>query len=122
MAQDQLGHGQWSRCDETIPMMEPDDLLAPFELSDPKHPVLVRGGIGNTALEEDKLENASPGSSHELTSDESSSQQSDTGSSEDTCIGVRRAFTDAHAYVLGRNHAHGHDELEHNQKRPNTAP
>ncbi|KAK7931184.1 hypothetical protein PG985_001896 [Apiospora marii] len=48
MAQDQLGHGHWSRCDETIPITQPDDLLAPFDLSDPKHPVLVREKLEKT--------------------------------------------------------------------------
>lgn len=112
MAQDQLGHGHWSRCDETIPITQPDDLLAPFDLSDPMHPVLVR----------DKPEDPSPDSSLGLTSDESSSKQSDTDSSRNTRIGVRRAFTDARVHAAGRKHSHGLDELDHHQKRPSTAP
>ncbi|KAK8047187.1 Cation diffusion facilitator family metal ion [Apiospora saccharicola] len=41
VAQDQLGHGEWRQCDENIPITRPDDLLAPFDITDPKHPVLA---------------------------------------------------------------------------------
>ncbi|KAK7999498.1 hypothetical protein PG990_012098 [Apiospora arundinis] len=42
VAQDQLGHGEWSHCDDRIPITRPDDLLAPFDITDLKHPVLAR--------------------------------------------------------------------------------
>ncbi|KAK8135908.1 hypothetical protein PG984_003848 [Apiospora sp. TS-2023a] len=42
VAQDQLGHGEWRQCDDNIPITRPDDLLAPFDITDPKHPVLAR--------------------------------------------------------------------------------
>ncbi|KAK8086641.1 hypothetical protein PG994_001615 [Apiospora phragmitis] len=103
VAQDELGHGHWSRCDETIPITQPDDLLAPLDLSDPKHPCwLVPLGQG-------------------LTPSEGSSKQSAESSSGHTYVEVRRACSDAHA--LDGNHSYGlEEELDDHQNRPNTAP
>lgn len=41
VAQDQLGHGEWINCDDRMPITQPDDLLAPFDITDPEHPVLA---------------------------------------------------------------------------------
>ncbi|KAK6829651.1 hypothetical protein PG987_010235 [Apiospora arundinis] len=66
VAQDQLGHGEWSRCDDRVPITRPDDLLAPFDIMDPKHPVLAR------ALEKAEAEDGPPGKpSHDLSDGQS---------------------------------------------------
>ncbi|KAK8132103.1 hypothetical protein PG999_000276 [Apiospora kogelbergensis] len=77
VAQDQLGHGNWSRCDETIPTTDLDDLLAPFDISDPKHPMLARSISATAALEENAPESTAQDSSGIQTPYESSLGQDD---------------------------------------------
>ncbi|KAK7926623.1 hypothetical protein PG985_003621 [Apiospora marii] len=48
LAQDQLGHGRWSRCNEHVPVTQPGDLLAPLDITDLTHPVLA---CANASLE-----------------------------------------------------------------------
>ncbi|KAK8075357.1 hypothetical protein PG997_010020 [Apiospora hydei] len=122
VAQDQLGHGHWTDCDERIPITRPDDLLAPLDISDPKHPMLARI-VDNTTSEEPKPETTSQHSASEQTSLESSVEHIDNGSAGGTSVGVRRAFSDAHSGALGGKRFHGLDaDLERCQTRPGTAP
>lgn len=67
VAQDQLGHGEWSRCDDRMPITRPGDLLAPFDITDPKHPVLARALEKTSPAEDGPLGK----SSHDLSDGQS---------------------------------------------------
>ncbi|KAK7985794.1 hypothetical protein PG996_004965 [Apiospora saccharicola] len=72
VAHDELGYGHWSRCDETIPITRTDDLLAPFDISDPSHPMLVHIDDNTTPTETSSEEASRHSSSDEETAQESS--------------------------------------------------
>lgn len=123
VAQDELGYGHWSSCDDTIPITRPDDLLAPFDISDPSHPMLVRK-LGDTAPGETSPESTRQSLSEEETAQESSLEYSDGEANLESSAGVRRAFTDAHVHALRGKYFQGrvNEELEKYQNRPGTAP
>ncbi|KAK8022290.1 hypothetical protein PG993_013057, partial [Apiospora rasikravindrae] len=115
VAQDQCGYGRWSHCDEEIPITQPDDMLAAFDISDPEHPILA------CAPEETSAEEKS--SHRGQTPQESSLEPSDEDSVRHTSSAVRRATADGHFQGPRNDHSPGVEEdLEGNQKRPSTAP
>ncbi|KAK8112236.1 uncharacterized protein PG998_008693 [Apiospora kogelbergensis] len=124
VGQEQLGYGNWVHCDERIPITQPgDDMLAPFDISDPKHPLLAR--ISDDPSEgETKPENiAQDSSSTEQSLPQESLGHSGGASPEDSTTEIRRAVTDAHAYVRRDNNTYTMDEdLDGYQRRPTTAP
>ncbi|KAK6860388.1 hypothetical protein PG995_004024 [Apiospora arundinis] len=130
VAHDQLGHGHWSRCDDTIPITRPDDRLAPFDISDPKHPMLARvvididDAVAAPEVEESKPENASiQDSSDAQTAQESSPEHEDEEVSPgSTGAGVRRALSDSHTQSMDSWSHDTADELRTYQYRPGTAP
>ncbi|KAK8057806.1 hypothetical protein PG996_011743 [Apiospora saccharicola] len=116
VAQDQCGYGRWSRCDEEIPITRPDDMLAPFDISDPEHPMLASAPEDATAEEKS--------SHHDQTPQESSLEPSDEeGSSRHTFSAVRRATADGHFQGPRSDHFPSADgDLEANSVRPSTGP
>ncbi|KAK7915223.1 cytochrome p450 protein [Apiospora marii] len=122
LAHDELGYGHWSRCDETIPITRVDDLLAPFDISDASHPMLVVK-LNETAPGVTEPENAINGLSEEEIAQESSLNSGDGGVLLETSAGVRRAFSDAHTHASRGKYFQGViEESEKYQTRPGTAP
>lgn len=122
VAQDHLGYGHWSHCDETIPVTRPGDLLAPLDIADPSHPMLVRK-LEDTASGVTIQETVSHGLSEQETVQENSLENGDGEAPCEASAGARRAFSDAHAHTLRSKALQGVDEeLEKYQKRPGTAP
>lgn len=120
VAQDQLGYGRWSHCDEELPT-RPDDMLAAFDISDPEHPMSASNN--KPATEETLPEEKSQGSSRDQTPQESSVEPSDQGSFLNTSFTVRQASADGHSHGSRSNRFPDIDEdLEGNQERPSTAP
>ncbi|KAK8122893.1 hypothetical protein PG984_011563 [Apiospora sp. TS-2023a] len=64
VAQDQLGYGHWTHCDDMVPVTEREDMLSPYDISDPTHPMLeARSHLGDTTSSEAlKLETTGQGS------------------------------------------------------------
>ncbi|KAK8848948.1 hypothetical protein PGQ11_015428 [Apiospora arundinis] len=123
VAQDELGYGHWSRCDETVPITEPDDLLAPFDISNASHPMLARK-LDDTAPGDTKSEHANNGLiSEEETIQKITLENSDAGVPLEPSDGVHRAFSDAHGHALRGKYFQGNDEeSKMYQNRPGTAP
>ncbi|KAK8128950.1 hypothetical protein PG984_010058 [Apiospora sp. TS-2023a] len=118
LAQEQLGHGYWSRCDERVPVTRPGDLLAPVDIADPTHPVLkCAPTVAKDAASEDAAASLErPGGSPDLGG-------GGEGASEHTCASVRRALSDAHAYPHKESRFDGGSrESQTYQDRPGTAP
>ncbi|KAK8096079.1 hypothetical protein PG999_014101 [Apiospora kogelbergensis] len=109
VAHDQLGYGHWSRCNEKIPITQSEDLLAPFDISDPEHPLLAARTADDSPAEDAKPE---PDSTIQGSSTE-----------QDIPNTIRRARTDARAHVRRENDSPALDQdLESRQPRPSTAP
>lgn len=122
LVHDQLGYGDWIRCDETIPVTNIDDRLAPFDVSDTSHPMLV-SKPDKTAPGDTKPESASHGLSEEDIAQEISLENDDDGVPLETSTGVRRAVSDAQPHALRGKYYQGDDEdLEKYRNRPSTAP
>ncbi|KAK8122765.1 hypothetical protein PG984_011435 [Apiospora sp. TS-2023a] len=95
MANDQLGHGHWMKCDERIPITQPGDILASLDISDPKHPMLAIGSsTGNTASEETKTETTGQKWSGKQTIHNTSAEHSDEGNVGDESAEERRESPD----------------------------
>lgn len=66
LAHEQLGYGDWAKCDSEMPVTESKGPLAVLDLHDPKHPrfatitplssTLSSGGINNSSLVEESAE------------------------------------------------------------------
>ncbi|KAK7953672.1 hypothetical protein PG996_014565 [Apiospora saccharicola] len=106
LLQDQLGHGNWDNCDETIPTTRPGDLLARFDISNPKHPLLAEKTPDN-----DGQEMASQTPPDQQTSQGSPSQPGYEVSLGRTSPGARQPLSDANSQPQGVQ-----------QERPRTAP
>lgn len=120
VAQDQCGYGRWSHCDEEIPITRPGDMLAAFDISNPKHPMLA-------ASNKDAAPEGTPSEEKSLPSDqtpqESSLEPSDEGSSRHMSFAVRPATADGCSQGPRSDQFPGIDEgPEGNQTRRNTAP
>ncbi|KAK8135942.1 hypothetical protein PG984_003882 [Apiospora sp. TS-2023a] len=96
MAQEQLGNGHWTNCDDTIPITQPEDMLGPFDISNPEHPILARTVEHNVA---DVAEEIKPGTTSQHSTDEQTSQESSfnhgDGHAGTSPVSVRRPITDA---------------------------
>ncbi|KAK7962064.1 uncharacterized protein PG986_002889 [Apiospora aurea] len=122
VAQDQLGHGRWGHCDESIPITQQGDLLAPFDVSDPSHPMLARDFDG-TSPEKEEPESTSQVSSDGRTSHRSSIEHDYDGSCGNTSAGARGVFLNVHTGALGGSWFHGLDgDLERCETRTETGP
>ncbi|KAK8108513.1 cytochrome p450 protein [Apiospora sp. TS-2023a] len=121
VAQDQSGYGRWSRCDELIPITRPGEMLAPFDISDPEHPMLA-ASRNNPAPEATAPEEKS--SQLDQTPQESPLEPSDEkGFSRSTSLAVRQAAADSNSQSPTSDCSPVVEEdLEGNQQRPSTAP
>ncbi|KAK8004809.1 hypothetical protein PG990_010846, partial [Apiospora arundinis] len=120
VAQEGSGHGQWSCCDETIPITRPDDLLAPFDISNPKHPMLAHT-VDTDTVEEAKQGNTRQYESNGQPSERRTLENNNERSSGFHSAGVRRARSDAYADILREDRSRHSNEASEN-KRPGTAP
>ncbi|KAK8016812.1 Cytochrome p450 protein [Apiospora rasikravindrae] len=117
VAQDQLGHGQWSRCDDRVPITPPGNLLAPFDITNPAHPMLARH------IEKTRREDNSDGSSGKRPFQQSPLQQGGERSLGHSCVEIRRAVSETHAHGSRESRSHDiHGGLDDCQNRPATAP
>ncbi|KAK8061752.1 hypothetical protein PG994_008118 [Apiospora phragmitis] len=120
VAQDQIGYGQWTHCDQRSPITQLDDLLAPLDICNPKHRMLARD-INSTALEESKSYNGSQGLSDEPIPQESSLKHHDDGFPGNASVGARRACSNAHTFgPRGKRFQSVDGDLENYQNRPGT--
>lgn len=120
LAQDQLGAGRWSRCDERVPVTRPGDLLAPLDIKDPAYPVLLTRAThmakDTDAVSEDAASLEKLGGSPVRHGDRE-------GASEHTCASVHRALSDACANPHKDSRFDGGNQQFRNyQNRPGTAP
>ncbi|KAK7987260.1 hypothetical protein PG988_002248 [Apiospora saccharicola] len=109
MANDQLGHGHWMKCDERIPITQPGDILASLDTSDPKHPMLAMDS-GNTVPEEIKTENIGQKWSGKQTIHNTSAEHSDEGNVGDESAEERRESSDVSTNVPRGNRGFGIDD------------
>ncbi|KAK8099910.1 hypothetical protein PG999_010284 [Apiospora kogelbergensis] len=124
VGQEQFGYGNWVHCDERIPITQPSDtMLAPFDISDPKHPLLARTS-NDSSVDETKPETiVQDSSSTEQPLQQESLEHSGDNSRENSTTGVRRAATDAHAHVRRDYNTYTmNEDLDGYQRRPTTAP
>ncbi|KAK8103441.1 uncharacterized protein PG998_010474 [Apiospora kogelbergensis] len=109
------------RCDERVPVTRPGDLLAPLDIKDPAHPVLLTRAAHTAkdtdAVSEDAASLEKLGGSPVLYGD------CECASSEHTCARVHRALSDACANPHKDSRFDGGSQQFRNyQNRPGTAP
>ncbi|KAK8103523.1 cytochrome p450 protein, partial [Apiospora kogelbergensis] len=95
VAQDQLSNGTWEHCNKTIPTTQPGEPLGPFDIRNPKHPMLARVAIKPPKQSQDNDDQIAP---QDQISQGSPPEHGGGGSSTLTnSSGVRRVLSDANA-------------------------
>ncbi|OTA99476.1 hypothetical protein M426DRAFT_255537 [Hypoxylon sp. CI-4A] len=99
LAQEELGLGEWSRCDESIPLVTNDVHLAHLDVSDEKHPVLqVPNKIVTSVVDHN---GAGVGQEEVSLRDDSSNSRSDTHIGvEDDVVSAEDSDSDGPAFTL----------------------
>ncbi|KAK7914182.1 hypothetical protein PG985_011885 [Apiospora marii] len=123
VAQDQLGHGNWSHCDERVPITRPGDLLGALDITDPAHPMLAHPVEENS--EDTELKNTGQAWSERHAFQMSPVDDDRESLSGCTYKGVHRALSDTYAQPLKSNCLQDSDEKSQkvpNRPRPSTAP